>query len=89
MSPQRFSYPPHVAESRRSAGHHRFEKMPRRGFVRGFKDGAIACSSGPVFFGQSQQLIVEVLAEEERRFEQLVEFGTNRSHVALSLCFQQ
>ena len=46
-------------------------------------------SSGPVFTGDAQHLIVELLAEEERRFEQLVEFGTNSSNVAGPLGFSR
>lgn len=34
-------------------------------------------------------MIVELLAEEERRFEQLVEFGTNGPNVARCLGFQE
>ena len=43
------------------------------------------CPSGPVFTGDAQHLIVELLAEKERRCEQLVEFGTNGSNVARPL----
>jgi hypothetical protein len=42
-----------------------------------------------VFIGQSQQLIVELLAEEERRFEQLVELGTNGSQMWPAPGFEQ
>ena len=42
-----------------------------------------------MFTGDAQHLIVELLAEEERRFEQLVEFGTNGSDVARPLGFQK
>lgn len=45
--------------------------------------------SGYVFTGHAQQLIVELRAEEERRFEELVEFGTNGSNVAHPLGFEK
>ncbi len=43
------------------------------------------CSSGHVFTGHAQHLIVELRAEEERRFEQLVEFGTVPSSTASAI----
>ena len=42
-----------------------------------------------MFTSHAQQLIVELRAEEERRFEQLVEFGTNGSNVARPLGFEK
>ena len=47
------------------------------------------CPSGPVFTGHAHELIVELLAEEERRFEQLVELGADGSNVARPLRFQE
>lgn len=55
-------------------------------FFRAFR---IGLRSGHVFTGHVQQVIVELRAEEERCFEEPVEFGTNRSDVARSLGFQQ
>lgn len=42
-----------------------------------------------MFTGATQQLVVELRAEKERRFEQLIQFGTNGSNVARALGFEQ
>jgi hypothetical protein len=50
---------------------------------------SLGLCSEHVFTGYAQHLIVKLLAQEERRFEKLVEFASNGRHVARPLGFEQ